>query len=367
MQRPTHISSEIPPESKKKNILFLISSIGGGGAERVACRLVSEFAKNHNVYLMYFQEKENTYYVSPKVNLIPFSKIEKEYNYNWCYIPDINLLRIREIEKIRRKYNINVTISFLYLPNILNVAAGGCELKICSERNDPEGKGLDYYHEMISAYEKADKVVFQTNYTKNKFSFQIKNKSVIIPNPICVTCLADKRSKKKIVGVGRLVPQKNHELLIKSFSIFHKIHNEYILEIYGIGPLLDELKLLVKQLGLKNYIYFNGFSNDVHEKIKDAEQFVLSSNFEGMPNALMEAMMMGLPCISTNCSGVSEIIEHEKNGILVEKGDVEGLAREMIRLCEYNELREKIGKNAKIKAEEWKLDKIVQKWEALFD
>ena len=367
MQRPTHIPSEIPPESKKKNILFLISSIGGGGAERVACRLVSEFVENNNVYLMYFQEKENTYYISPKVNLISFSKIHQEYINKGCYIKNMKLLRIIEIEKIRRKYNINITISFLHQPNILNVTAGGCELKICSERNDPEGKGIDYFNEMTSAYEKADKVVFQTNYSKNKYSFQIRNKSVIIPNPICVTCLADKRSKKKIVGVGRLVPQKNHELLIKSFSIFHKIHNEYILEIYGIGPLLDELKLLVKQLGLKNYIYFNGFSNDVHEKIKDAEQFVFSSNFEGMPNALMEAMMMGLPCISTNCSGVSEIIEHEKNGILVEKGDVEGLAREMIRLCENNELREKIGKNAKIKAEEWKLDKIVQKWEALFD
>jgi len=86
-----------------------------------------------------------------------------------------------------------------------------------------------------------------------------------------------------------------------------------------------------------------------------------------MPNALMEAMMMGLPCISTNCSGVSEIIEHEKNGILIEKGDEVSLAREMTRLCENKELREKIGKNARIKAEEWKLDKIVQKWEALFD
>ena len=70
----------------------------------------------------------------------------------------MKLLRIIEIEKIRRKYNINITISFLHQPNILNVTAGGCELKICSERNDPEGKGIDYFNEMTSSYEKADKV-----------------------------------------------------------------------------------------------------------------------------------------------------------------------------------------------------------------
>ena len=351
---------------KNKNILFLISSIGGGGAERVACLLVSEFSKNHNVYLMYFNKKENTYPVSPKVNLIPFFVTDVVKREQYPKIKDSNLIRILEIEKIKRKYNINITISFLFSPNIFNINAGGGGIKILSERNDPEAKGEEYFKEMISKYEKADKVVFQTNYTKNKFSQDIKKRGVVIPNPIYVPCLANKISKKKIVAVGRLVQQKNHELLIKSFAIFHKIHKEYYLNIYGIGPLLDQLKLLVNDLQLHNYVNFKGFCDDVHEKIKDAEQFILSSDFEGMPNALMEAMMMGLPCISTNCSGLSEIIENEKNGILVEKGDISGMARAMLRLSEDQILREKIGKNAMRKSEEWQLDKIVHKWEALF-
>lgn len=355
------------PNPKSKNILFLISSIGGGGAERVACRLVSEFSKNNNVYLMFFYPKENTYYVSPKVNLIPFFSNEVNNIRKLAETKDSNLIRIFEVEKIRRRFNIDVTISFLHSPNIFNVSAGGKGIKILSERNDPEGKGEEYFKEMASAYKKADKVVFQTNYIKNKFSNEIKNKSIIIPNPICVTCLKDKISKKKIVAVGRLVPQKNHELLIKSFSIFHKINKDYILNIYGVGQLLDELQLLVFQLGLNNYVIFNGFSSDVHKEIKDAEQFILSSDFEGMPNALMEAMMMGLPCISTNCSGIPEIIDNEKNGILVEKGDICGLARAMLRLSEDKNLREKIGKNAMRKAEEWQLEKIVKKWENLFE
>ena len=351
---------------KKKNILFLISSIGGGGAERVACRLVSEFAKNHNVYLMYFYKKENTYQVSPKVTLIPcFTDELKNMGYYQNTL-ETNLISILEIEKIRRRYNIHITISFLFSPNIYNINAGGGGIKILSERNDPEGKGDSYFKEMASTYEKADKVVFQTNYVKNKFSSEIKKKSIIIPNPICVSCLANKIPKKKIVAVGRLVPQKNHELLIKSFAIFHKIHKEYYLNIYGIGPLLDQLEFLTNDLGIQNYVNFKGFCDDVHEKIKDAEIFVLSSNFEGMPNALMEAMMMGLPCISTNCSSLPEIIDNEKNGILVEKNDVSGLARAMLRLSEDEVLREKIRKNAIRKSEEWKLDKIVKKWETLF-
>ena len=364
MRKPPIISE--PSNKEKKNILFLIASIGGGGAERVGTRLVSEFSKNHNVYLMYFNFKEKTFPISPNVHLIPFfvtNELKKEF---YPKVKDSNLIRILEIEKVRRRYNIDITISFLFSPNIYNIKAGGGGIKILSERNDPEGKGDSYFKEMALAYEKAYKVVFQTNYVKNKFSSEIKKKGIIIPNPICVSCLADKIPKKKIVAVGRLVEQKNHELLIKSFAIFHKIHKEYYLNIYGIGPLLDQLKILVYDLGIQNYVNFKGFCDDVHEKIKDAEIFVLSSNFEGMPNALMEAMMMGLPCISTNCSSLPEIIDNEKNGILVEKDDTSGLARAMLRLSEDEVLREKLRKNAMRKSEEWKLDKIVKKWETLF-
>ena len=352
----------------KKNILFLISSIGGGGAERVACRLVSEFSKKNKIYLMYFQPKENTYEISPNVTVIPFLSSDfKKKNENNLISKDPNLIRILEVEKMRRKYKIDITISFLYSPNIFNINAGGDSIKILSERNDPEGKGENYFKDMSSAYEKADKIVFQTNYIKNKFSLNIKNKSVIIPNPICVSCIGNKYKNKKIVSVGRLVPQKNHKFLIKSFSLFHKIHPEYHLHIYGIGVLLDELQCLVKDLNLIDYIHFEGFCVDIHEKIKDAEQFILSSNFEGMPNALLEAMMMGLSCISTNCSGIPEIIEDGKNGILVEKDDITGLVEAMIRLSEDKNLRENIGINAMKKSEEWKLETIVKKWENLFE
>lgn len=354
--------------SKQKNILFLISSIGGGGAERVACRLVSEFSKRHKVYLMYFDKKEKEYSVDKKVKLIPFINENKQKNpTNILNTIPQKVLRIKEIEKIRKMYKIDVTISFLFWPNIFNITAGGGSIKITSERNDPEGKGEDYFNNMILAYQKSDKVVFQTKYVRNKFPENIKKKSIIIPNPINISCLSDESFvEKKIVSVGRLVPQKNQALLIKAFAHFKRSHNEYHLYIYGIGPLLDELKLLSKQYNLEEFIHFEGFEENIHEKIKNAEQFILSSDFEGMPNALMEAMMMGLPCISTKCSGVGEIINDGINGLLVPIGDISILSRKMCLLSDDKKLQKKLRRGARIKSEEWKTERIAKKWEALF-
>lgn len=355
---------------KQKNILFLISSIGGGGAERVACRLVSEFSKRHKVYLMYFNSKENEYPVDKKVTKIPFiidNKININPSINPSYGLNQKVSRIKEIEKIRRKYNIGITISFLFWPNIYNVSAAGGTKKILSERNDPEGKGEDYFQKMISAYEKADIVVFQTKYTQNKYPDYIRRKSIIIPNPINVSCLSDPSLlKKKIVSVGRLVPQKNHALLIKAFAFFIKTHRDYHLYIYGIGDLLDELKLVARKWGVQKFVHFEGFCEDIHERIKDAEQFVLSSNFEGMPNALMEAMMMGLPCISTDCSGVGDVICNEVNGLLVPKEDIFALSGAMCRLSDDKILQSKLRRAASIKAESWKVGEVARKWEKLF-
>ena len=358
----------INQKESTKNILFLISSIGGGGAERVACRLVSEFSKRHKVYLLYFDKKEKEYSVSPKVKLIPFITTNKppKRDKNGKQISQ-KVLRMNKVEEVRRMYKIDVTISFLRWPNVFNVNAGGGTKRILSERNDPEGKGEEYFESMKSAYEKGDKIVFQTKYVRNKFPDSIRKKGIIIPNPVSVTCLADPTiTEKKIVSVGRLVPQKNQAVLIKAFSIFEKTHKGYHLYIYGEGSLLNELKTLSIQKNVKDKVHFEGFCKDVHEKIKDAEQFVLSSDFEGMPNALMEAMMMGIPCISTNCSGLSELIFSGVNGLLVPIKDVSALARAMCMLSDDKVLQNKLRRAAKIKSEEWKTQRIIKKWEELF-
>ena len=121
---------------------------------------------------------------------------------------------------------------------------------------------------------------------------------------------------KRIVAVGRLEAQKNYPLLIKAFYLISNEFKDYIVEIYGEGQERSELSKLINELNLNNRVLLMGRHSDVHERIKDASLYVLSSDYEGMPNALMEAMALGLPCIATNCSGggPKTLITNEVNG-----------------------------------------------------
>ena len=205
------------------------------------------------------------------------------------------------------------------------------------------------------------------NYVINQFKGNIHEKGVVITNPIEVECLSTNNlTSKKIVTVGRLVQQKNQALLIDAFSLFEKSHKGYNLYIYGSGILLNTLKEFVKSKHLENCVHFKGFSRHIHKDIKDAEFFVLSSDFEGLPNALMEAMKMGIPSISTNCSGISEIITDNVNGLLVPIKNVIALANAMSYLSDNITLKELIRKESIIKSKEWETFQIAKKWEKLF-
>ena len=134
---------------------------------------------------------------------------------------------------------------------------------------------------------------------------------------------------------------------------------------YGEGELVQELKQTAGKYGVSDFVHFAGFQADVHKMITDAEQFVFSSDYEGLPNALMEAMMMGLSCISTACNGSEVLIDHEQNGLLVSVGDAEALGKAMCRLSDDPGLRDRLGNAAAITAQEWKTERVVRLWERI--
>ena len=217
----------------KKSILFISPTFGSGGAERVTCRLASEFSKRHNVYLIYFSHSTKEYIISSKVHLI------KLPNHNNLSESDI----FRFIENTLDKYKIDIMINFLRWFKKFDVNIKKGTKFIFSERCDPNHRNISKLNSMMSVYNKADIIVFQTNYVINQFKGNIHEKGVVITNPIEVECLSTNNlTSKKIVTVGRLVPQKNQALLIEAFSLFEKSHKGYNLYIYGSGKLLNTLK-----------------------------------------------------------------------------------------------------------------------------
>lgn len=154
------------------------------------------------------------------------------------------------------------------------------------------------------------------------------------------------KKKKRIVSVARLMPQKNHDVLIKAFAKFHKTHKDYSLTIYGRGPLAEKLNQLSKSLGVHEFVSIPGASKTVLQDILDAEMMCLVSSREGMSNAMIEAMCLGLPCVCTKVSGAIDLIKDKENGLLVDIGDVSGLAESMNYLADNPNQARQIGVKA---------------------
>lgn len=339
-----------------KRVLILIDSLGRAGAQRVACHLASGLADKCNVVLMIYNDKEKTYHIDSRVHLICMPKF---------YYGRTEKLYAGYLRNVKRIYRIDVSLSMLHRMNCLNVYTKGRERVIVSERNNPKLAFPDEYPRCREIYDQADHVVFQTQEVRSMFSETTMAHSSVLPNPVSVTCYAGSIRKPRIVNVARLHKNKNQELLIRAFAAFLPGHAGYELSIYGDGPEEAALRKLVHELGVDDRVLFHGNVADIHENIADAGFFVLSSNTEGMPNALLEAMMMGLPCISTNCTGAKEVIRDRVNGLLTEMGNVKALADAMAYMADHAEEADRMRRNAMQTAEAFRKEKVMIQWERL--
>ena len=240
---------------------------------------------------------------------------------------------------------------------------------LLSERVDPRYLPTSKLHRILKklVFRKSDGVVFQTKEIQNCFSKRIRAKGVVIQNPLLDDNLpvADiGNPRKEIVAVGRLSIEKNFEMLIKAFSELNL--SDYKLRIYGEGPLRQDLQELIEQLRVENRVILEGRVERVVDKIQGADVFVLSSNHEGMPNVLLEAMAMGLACISTDfpSGGAKVLIKNGVNGLLIPVNDKEALKRAISTLVNNQELKYELKRNAlKIRVENSK-ERILPEWES---
>lgn len=359
-------------------ILFNCLNLKKGGAERVISILANEFINNNEVTILTLMNMKDSYELSPNIKRIRVDKNDS-YSLNPLkkVLKKLSIARLVKFKKEIINEHPDVIISFLPEPSLRLMFVRKFSKKlqkipvIISIRNDPniEYKSLIIKHLMKYLYKSVDGMVFQTTDAKAYFDDIINFKNTeIIANPINDEFLNGLNQKvikyNRIVTVGRLEPQKNHKLLIDVFARVIKKYPDYTLEIYGEGSLRDELSKLINNLGVQNNVKLCGQVDDVKEKLLSSKIFVLSSDYEGMPNALMEAMALGLPCISTNCpcGGPKELIDNGKSGLLIPVNDKDALYKSIIDLINDEKLLENISKNAINIRKNNNAKVIVNKW-----
>ena len=351
-------------------VCFVIQGLKKGGAERVLSLLANKFCeKGHKVTIALTETDENIAYpINKDIRVINILKKSKGSKSN-LLIKRLSI--IRNLRMLFKEERPDVCISFLTKVNIYSIISGiGLNFPvIISERNnplvDPRSRLTRILRDIF--YPFADGYVFQTQFAADYFSKKIGKRSVVIPNPLTdeVNNVPEKNQKRKeIIAVCRLEEQKNLPMLIKAFSNISKKHPDYTLIIYGEGSMRNYLEQLIKSLNISGKVKLKGKKDNVIQLMSESEIFVLSSNYEGMPNALAEAMAVGLPCISTDCPsyGSRFLIENKENGLLIPVGDQNGLEKAICKLIDDPVLSLKISNNAKLIRKELSINKIFNLW-----
>lgn len=345
-------------------ILFSINSMNCGGAERVISILANKFAsEGHQTEIVVQEWPESFYELHPQVAYINIPKSERAQN--------VMLYRIKMLRREILRFSPDVVISFIADHNIVTaLACLGLKTRlIVSERNDPakrpEKKLMRTLRNM--AYNLADGYVFQTPGAKDYFKHAIQKNSIVIVNPFDTKHMPPvyigERSPH-IAVVNRLVKQKRVDNIICAFARLSSLYPEYELDILGDGPEKERLMQLAQQLSVNDRVHFHGRVDNVLDIIREMQLFVLASDFEGMPNTLIEAMCMGLACISTDCpvGGPRMLIEHMKNGYLIGINNQDQIYEAMCHLIENQDLIQRISVEAAALREKVDIDVVFSQW-----
>ena len=333
----------------KKEIVFLMSSLGMGGAERVVVSLANWIVTNtdSNVTILKFIDEKSSYPLNDKIRIIDMPKSNKNRflnivdRYNFCKKEFSNI----EPDIIISFFNKTQLYAYLSKPK-KTVLIGSERCNVLE---------LSFYEKLFSKAiaKKCDGFIFQTERVKKYYPKKVRKNSAVIYNAISNQKAIDASKKNYlkeniITAMGRLNPQKGFDILIKSFKKVVSEFPNYKLLIYGEGEEREKLQSLINSLSLENNVKLCGNDKDAIYTVAKSKIFVLSSRFEGMPNALIEAMATGTACISTDCDfGPRELIENNHNGILVPIDDEKVLAEKIIYLLKNDITREDLGNNAK--------------------
>ena len=363
-------------------MLFMIHKLTYSGAPKMLSWVANRMAeKGHEVHLVTFFSDEQARLLNEAimVHSLNIAQSNSRVVRNTTGMMKTIIKLHKKVMEIKPDVVVSFldSVGYVYLP--IAALLTKCKL-IASERVDPFS-----YHRKLAKFRRfslkcCDRVVFQTEGARAfyKEHAPIYNNSIVIPNPVVINPEILEMNKhipppserdNRIVTVGRLsLRQKRQDILLEAFQRIHDRYPQYRLVIYGDGPDDKKIQSQIEQMNLSHCVTLAGRVSNVEKEIFHAAAFVLTSDFEGIPNALIEAMSIGVPVVSTDCSpgGAALLIKDDKNGYLVPCRDPEIIAEKLSLLLNDPNISARFSHNCPDIIHEFSEDSIADKWEMVF-
>ena len=395
--------NNISTEEKQKHIAMYIGSLQKGGAEHVMVNLAEYF------YLAGYRVTMVTTYLAKEEYPVKHATWKIDHKGQSVLFPDGSygfvdqegctkegihrvfsalmpeemkgrtgnfLARCHKLRTIWTNLQPDLILSFSGKNNVMAVLTTyGMQIPVVvSVRSNPSREYSSKLLRMMAmiTFRHAAGLILQTNDAKKFFPKAIQNRAIILPNslqPDFIRPIYAGVRDKTIVSVGSLDRNKNHALLLKAFAKVSKMHPDYRVVLYGEGKCRKELTALAEELEIQDLVALPGLIGDVADHIEKAGIFVLCSDQEGMPNALLEAMALGIPCIATDCpcGGPRDLINSGINGLLTPVGDISHMQDCLSRMMDNPEEARIMGQKAAMVQQKYHPEVINEQWKNFFD